>query len=343
MTIVNSNERVDELQRKGYRLIQNPEVFCFGIDAVLLEHFAKVTKGAKDILDIGTGTGIIPILMHAMYGKRNFTGIDVQEEMIEMATRSVQLNEIEEDVQMRHVDIKDYKEAFKQHSFDLVTCNPPYMKGTTGLKNDHPSKTIARHEILCTLEDILMHAMYGKRNFTGIDVQEEMIEMATRSVQLNEIEEDVQMRHVDIKDYKEAFKQHSFDLVTCNPPYMKGTTGLKNDHPSNTIARHEILCTLEDIIDAASYVLKDKGKFCMIHRPQRLVDIIYGMKVRGIEPKRMRMVHGKANTAPTMVLVEGVKNGGSEMRVEAPLIVYRDDNTYTQELLAIYECEEKKR
>ncbi len=250
MTIVNSNERVDDLQRKGYRLIQNPEVFCFGIDAVLLAHFARVNKQTIQVLDIGTGTGIIPILMHAMYGKGTFVGIDVQEQMVEMANRSVQLNGIEADVCMRHVDVKAYKEHLKQHSFDLVTCNPPYMKGTTGLKNDHPSKTIARHEVLCTLEDI---------------------------------------------------------------------------------------------IEAAAYVLKDKGKFCMIHRPQRLVDIIYGMKTRGIEPKRMRMVHGKQGTAPTMVLVEGVKNGGSEMRVEAPLIVYNDDGTYTQEILEIYDCEEKKR
>lgn len=250
MTIVNSNERIDDLQRKGYRLIQNPEVFCFGIDAVLLAHFASVTKKTSSILDIGTGTGIIPILMHAMYGKRQYIGIDIQEEMVEMASRSVLLNGIEEDVHMRHLDIKDYKTMFKQHTFDLITCNPPYMKGTTGLKNEHPSKTIARHEVKCTLEDI---------------------------------------------------------------------------------------------IEAAGYMLKDKGKFCMIHRPQRLVDIIYGMKNQGIEPKRMRMVHGKANQPPTMVLIEGVKNGGSEMRVEAPLVVYHEDNTYTQEILTIYDCQEKKR
>ncbi|MGL5677253.1 MAG: tRNA1(Val) (adenine(37)-N6)-methyltransferase [Cellulosilyticaceae bacterium] len=250
MITVNSNERIDDLQRNGYRLIQNPEVFCFGIDAVLLAHFAKVTKKTNNVLDIGTGTGIIPILMHAMYGKGKFTAIDIQEEMVEMANRSVLLNGIEEDVSIKQLDVKDYKAMFEQYTFDLVTCNPPYMKGTTGLKNEHPSKTIARHEVMCTLEDI---------------------------------------------------------------------------------------------IEAAAYVLKDKGKFCMIHRPQRLVDIIYGMKVRGIEPKRMRMVHGKAGTAPTMVLVEGVKNGGSEMRVESPLIVYNDDNTYTKEILEIYDCEEKKR
>ncbi|MGL4362039.1 MAG: tRNA1(Val) (adenine(37)-N6)-methyltransferase [Cellulosilyticaceae bacterium] len=250
MTLVNSNERIDDLQRKGYKLIQNPEVFCFGIDAVLLAHFAGMTKKTKHILDIGTGTGIIPILMHAMHERGQYVGIDVQEEMVDMANRSVKLNNIEQDIEMKHIDIKQYKQNFKPHQFDLVTCNPPYMKGTTGLKNDNHSKTIARHEVLCTLEDI---------------------------------------------------------------------------------------------IEAAAYVLKDKGKFAMIHRPQRLVDIMYGMKQNGIEPKRLQMVHGKANTAPTMVMVEGVRNGGSELRVDAPLIVYNNDNSYTNEILKIYDCEEKRR
>lgn len=242
-TLVRSNERVDDLERNGYQLIQNPEVFCFGIDAILLAHFAKVSNAKQKMLDIGTGTGIIPIVMHAIYGKGHFTGIDIQEEMIEMASRSVRLNEIQEDVTMKVMDIKDYKAHFSAGDFDIITCNPPYMKGHAGLKNEHPSKTIARHEIACTLEDI---------------------------------------------------------------------------------------------IEGAGYMLKYGGKLCMIHRPHRLVDIFMAMRQNKIEPKVMRMVYPKVGKAPTMVLVEGIKNGNPELRVQPPLFVYNEDGTYTDDINEIY-------
>ena len=243
LTLVRWNERVDDLERNGYRLIQNPEVFCFGIDAVLLAHFARVSNHKQKILDIGTGTGIIPIVMHAIYQKGHYTGIDIQEQMIEMASRSVMLNEIEADVQMKTVDIKEYKEHFNSGEFDIITCNPPYMKGDCGLKNEHPSKTIARHEVACTLEDI---------------------------------------------------------------------------------------------ISAASYMLKYGGKMCMIHRPHRLVDILATMRQYKIEPKVMRMIYPKQGKEPTMVLVEGVKNGRPELRVQPPLVVYNENGTYTDEINEIY-------
>ena len=243
LTLVRWNERVDDLERNGYRLIQNPEVFCFGIDAILLAHFARVSNHKQKILDIGTGTGIIPIVMHAIYQKGHYTGIDIQEQMIEMANRSVMLNEIEADVQMKTVDIKEYKEHFNSGEFDIITCNPPYMKGDCGLKNEHPSKTIARHEVACTLEDI---------------------------------------------------------------------------------------------ISAAGYMLKYGGKMCIIHRPHRLVDILATMRQYKIEPKVMRMIYPKQGKEPTMVLVEGVKNGRPELRVQAPLIVYNEDGTYTDEINEIY-------
>lgn len=243
LTLVRSNERVDDLERNGYKLIQNPEVFCFGIDAILLAHFAKVNNQRQKVLDIGTGTGIIPIVMHAIYGKGHFTGIDIQEEMIEMASRSVKLNEIDTDVTMKVMDIKDYKEHFSTGYFDIITCNPPYMKGHAGLKNEHHSKTIARHEVACTLEDI---------------------------------------------------------------------------------------------ISATSYMLKYGGKMCMIHRPHRLVDIFATMRQYNIEPKVMRMIYPKQGKEPTMVLVEGVKNGKPELRVQSPLTVYNEDGTYTDEINEIY-------
>lgn len=243
LTLVNSNERLDDLERNGYRLIQNPEVFCFGVDAVLLAHFAQVKKDSDMILDIGTGTGVIPLLMHATYQK-------------------------------------------------------------------------------------------GK--FIGIDIQESMVEMARRSVKFNGVEDSVSIENIDIKKYEEFFKSGQFNVITCNPPYMKNVAGLKNADDSVTIARHEVACTLEDIIKASSSLLRDKGKIYMIHRPHRLVDIITLMKQYKIEPKTMRMVYPKISKAPTMVLVEGVKNGGPELRVQKPLVVYNEDGTYTDEIYEIY-------
>lgn len=243
LTLARSNERIDDLEKNGYKIIQNPEVFCFGIDAILLAHFAKVTKASQKILDIGTGTGIIPILMHAAY---------------------------------------------------------------------------------------------QKGSYIGIDIQENMVEMASRSSKLNQIEKDVKFLNVDIKSYREYFSWEEFDVITTNPPYMKGESGLKNEHPSISVARHEVACTLEDIIAASSYMLKDKGKLYMIHRPHRLIDITTLMRNYKVEPKRMRFVHPKPGKAPTMVLIEGARNGGPELRVESPLMVYNEAGTYTDEIYEIY-------
>lgn len=243
LTLAHSNERIDDLERNGYKIIQNPEVFCFGIDAILLADFAKVTKASQKILDIGTGTGIIPILMHARYQKGDYIGIDIQEKMVEMANRSSQLNHIEESVKFLNIDIKSYKKYFTRETFDIITTNPPYMKGQAGLKNEHPSIMLARHEIACTLEDIII---------------------------------------------------------------------------------------------ASSFMLKERGKLCMIHRPHRLIDITTLMRNYKLEPKRMRFVHPKPDKAPTMVLIEAVKNGGPELRVEAPLMVYNEKGVYTDEIYEIY-------
>lgn len=243
LTLARSNERIDDLERNGYKIIQNPEVFCFGIDAILLAHFAKVTKASQKILDIGTGTGIIPILMHASYQRGSYTGIDIQADMVEMATRSSKLNHIEESVQFLNIDIK----AFKEH-----------------------------------------------------------------------------------------FSCEQFDIITTNPPYMKEEAGLKNEHPSIRMARHEVSCTLEDIIAASSYMLKNRGKLYMIHRPHRLIDIISYMRSYKLEPKRMRFIHPKPGKPPTMVLIEAIRNGGPELRVEPPLMVYDDRGAYTDEIYDIY-------
>lgn len=153
-TLLKTGERLDDLQIKGYHIIQNPERFCFGIDAVLLSDFAKVKKGEK-VLDLGTGTGILPILLEAKTMGAHFTGLEIQEESADMARRSVAYNCLEEKMNIVTGDIKEAAQLFGPASFDVITTNPPYMINDHGLKNEADAKTIARHEILCTLDDIL--------------------------------------------------------------------------------------------------------------------------------------------------------------------------------------------
>ena len=230
MTInLKENERLDELQRNGYQIIQNPEKFCFGMDAVLLSGFAKAKKGDKT-LDLGTGTGIIPILMEAKTKAAHLTGLEIQEESADMARRSVQYNGISEKV-------------------DIVTG--------------------------------------------------------------------------DIKEAAEIFKTASFDVITTNPPYMRGQHGLENLSDARTIARHEVLCTLEDILRESAMILPEsKGRFYMIHKPFRLVEILNMMCRYKIEPKRIQFVHPYVDKEPTMVLIEGMKGGKSRVTIEPPVIMY---------------------
>lgn len=148
------DERLDDLQLSGYHIIQNPKRFCFGIDAVMLTDFAKVKPGER-VLDLGTGTGVIPILLSAKTKGEHFTGLEIQPESADMACRSVAYNHLEDKVEIVTGDIKKASELFGTSSFDVITTNPPYMLNQHGLKNATDAKTIARHEILCTLDDIL--------------------------------------------------------------------------------------------------------------------------------------------------------------------------------------------
>ena len=151
---MNSGERLDDLQLSGYEIIQDPKRFCFGVDAVLLTDFVKVKQGER-VLDLGTGTGVIPILLEAKTKGTHFTGLEIQEESAHMARRSVAHNHLQEKVDIVTGDIKEAAEIFKSASFDVITTNPPYMLDQHGLKNAADAKTIARHEVLCTLDDIL--------------------------------------------------------------------------------------------------------------------------------------------------------------------------------------------
>lgn len=240
--ILLEDERIDDLHRNNYKIIQNQKKFCFGMDAVLLSGFAKVKPGEK-ALDLGTGTGIIPILLEA--------------------------------------------------------------------------KTSGKH-------------------FTGLEIQEESGDMAKRSVALNKLEDKIDIVIGDIKEASKVFGPASFDVVTCNPPYMNGNHGLTNPDLPKAIARHEILCTLDDVVREAAKVLKPGGRFYMVHRPFRLVEIINSLTTYKLEPKRMKMVHPFLDKEPNMVLIESVKGGRSMIQVEAPLIVYKEQNVYTDEIYDIY-------
>ncbi len=235
-------ERLDELQRNGYRIIQNPEKFCFGMDAVLLSGFAKVKPGGT-VLDLGTGTGIIPILMEAKTEAAHLTGLEIQEESADMARRSVELNGLSAKI-------------------DIVTG--------------------------------------------------------------------------DIKEADQLFQSASFDVITSNPPYMIGEHGLQNPDAPKAIARHEVLCTLEDVVGQAAKLLKPGGHFFMVHRPFRLAEIINVMIQYKLEPKRMQLVYPFVDKEPNMVLIEGVRGGKSRMTVEKPLIIYKEPGVYMPEIYDIY-------
>lgn len=152
--ILRPGERLDDLQLKGYEIIQDSKRFCFGVDAVLLSDFVKVKSG-ECVLDLGTGTGIIPILLEAKTRGEHFTGLEIQEESADMARRSVAHNQLQGKIEIVTGDIKEAAQIFKPTSFDVITTNPPYMLNQHGLKNAGDARTIARHEVMCTLDDIL--------------------------------------------------------------------------------------------------------------------------------------------------------------------------------------------
>ncbi len=236
------NERLDELHRNGYKIIQDKGRFCFGMDAVLLSGFARVKQGEK-VLDLGTGTGIIPILLEAKTDGEHFTGLEIQPESADMASRSVAYNDL-------------------QDKIDIVVG--------------------------------------------------------------------------DIKDASQRFGASSFDVITTNPPYMIGQHGIKNDQDAKAIARHEILCDLDDILRESAKMLKPSGRFYMVHRPFRLAEIFSKMIEYRIEPKRMQLVYPFVDKDPNMVLIEGLRGGKSRITVEKPLIVYKQPGVYTDEIYDIY-------
>lgn len=170
----------------------------------------------------------------------------------------------------------------------------------------------------------------------GVEIQERLFDMASRSVQLNQLENQIRLIHGDIKDLPLRYGEGHFDYLTCNPPYMPAG-GDTNLNPHYAIARHEILCTLEDVVRTASRIVRSGGKVAFVHRPARLVELLTLMRTYRIEPKRLQFVHPRKNQEANMVLIEGIRDGGKELKLLPPLIVYDDHGEYTDEMNAIYE------
>lgn len=189
---------------------------------------------------------------------------------------------------------------------------------------------------------ILLKARYPQGRYTGLEIQPESAEMAQRSVAYNHLEADISITLGDIKEASRIYGSSSFDVIVSNPPYMIGSHGLTGENQAKTIARHETLCTLEDILEQAAKVLRPKGRFYMVHRPFRLAEILSEMVRCKIEPKKMRLVHPYVDKEPNLVLIEGMRGGRSRMTVEKPLIVYEAPGVYTREVLDIYGQEWKK-
>ncbi len=183
---------------------------------------------------------------------------------------------------------------------------------------------------------ILLSAKTKGRSFVGLEIQPRSADMAERSVAYNHLEDRIQIVTGDIKEAAAVFAPASFDVVVSNPPYMTGKHGLVNPEEAKAIARHEILCTLEDVISQAAAVLTPKGRFYMVHRPFRLAEIMKVLMKYHLEPKRMQLVYPFVDREPNIVLIEACKNGNPRIAVEKPLIVYEKPGVYTKEVLKYY-------
>lgn len=236
------NERIDDLQCKGLKIIQNTEGFCFGVDSVLLANFANIKKNQR-VIDLGTGSAIIPILL-----------------------------------------------AGKTEAAEII----------------------------------------------GVEIQKSVADMALRSVKLNGLENRIKILNEDLKNLMLLYEKGSFDAVTTNPPYKHTGSGILNPEDSKAISRHEIKCSLEDVISISSALLKQDGRFFMVHRPERIVDIIYLMRTYKLEPKVIRFVHPYPGKKPALLLIEGLKGGKAFLRFMDPLYIHDGFGNYTQEIINIY-------
>lgn len=183
---------------------------------------------------------------------------------------------------------------------------------------------------------LLLSAKTRGKHFSALEIQEEIADMAARSVSINHLEEKIKIVKGDIKEASRIFGAASFDVVTTNPPYMDDSHGLKNPAEIKAISRHEVLCTLEDVVREGAKVLKPGGRMYMVHRPHRLIEILETMTKYKLEPKRMKFVHPFRDKEANMVLIESVRGGGAFLKLEAPIVVYKEPGVYTDEIYDIY-------
>ena len=174
------------------------------------------------------------------------------------------------------------------------------------------------------------------KSITGIEIQKEVADMAKRSIELNNLQEKFDVLNINIKDVFEYIEPNTIDAIVTNPPYMKLDSGAQNAEKKKLISRHEVECNLEDIVKISYRLLKSKAEFYMVHRAERIVDIMYLLRKYKLEPKQIRFVQSKQSTAPNLVLIKCVKDGGNALRIDKPLVVYNEDGTYTDEIYEIY-------
>lgn len=241
------DERLDDLNCKNLKILQKKDGFCFGMDSVLIANFAKISRKNAIVADLGTGTGIISILVAGKQSLEKVYAVEIQEDLVDMAKRSVKYNDLEDKIDVINADIVG-----------------------------------------------ISRGKFNKR----------------------------------------------FDYVISNPPYKKLNTGLINDNQKKLISRHEVKCTLKDVVYEASKLLKDNGDFYMVHRPDRLCDIFNVMRENKVEPKKIQLVYPHIEDEANLVLIKGVKCGKPSLKVLKPLIVYNEKNEYTEELLKFYDNEE---
>lgn len=183
---------------------------------------------------------------------------------------------------------------------------------------------------------ILIAAKNDVQKVYGFEIQEEMAEMAKRSIEMNDLQEKIEIKNEDIVGLSKRGWNKKFDVVVTNPPYKKENTGFTNENEKKLISRHEIKCTLNDVVFEASKILKDNGVFYMVHRPERLVDICCLMRENKIEPKEVRFVHPHSGDNANLILIKGVKCGKPYLKTLKPLIVYDEKNEYMDEIYEIY-------
>lgn len=183
---------------------------------------------------------------------------------------------------------------------------------------------------------ILIYAKKKPAMITAVEIQKEIAEMAERSIRMNGLEGSIKVECMDLKDAPALLGKAKYDCVVTNPPYVKKECGINNPSESKAIARFEIMCSLEDVLTAARELLKPGGKLFMVHRTDRLADIIYEMRNKGIEPKRIRFVHPSTGKRPNLLLIEGARGGNKELKFMDPLYIYDDKGEYTEEIHRIY-------